>query len=101
MHVEAERAAVELRGADVHEVPDRPLARNVVDAVEALGKSAGAAETASGKVRLSLPAPLGLYISDRLASLFDRHPELSLDLLFREEPSDLVEDGIDLEVRLG
>src|SRR3954469_20582984 len=46
-----------------------PLARNVFDAVEALGKSAGAAETASGKVRLSLPAPLGLYISDRLASL--------------------------------
>ena len=78
-----------------------PLARTVVDAVEALGESAGPAEAVSGKVRLSLPAPLGLYLSDRLAALLGRHPDLSLDLLFREEPSDLVEDGIDLEVRLG
>lgn len=78
-----------------------PLARKVVDAVEALADSAGSVEAASGRVRLSLPAPLGLYLSDRLATLLSRHPDLSLDLLFREEPSDLVEEGIDLEVRLG
>jgi len=78
-----------------------PMARKVIEAVEALGESAGPAGGASGKVRLSLPAPLGLYMSDRLAPLLDRHPELSVELLFREEPSDLVEEGIDFEVRLG
>jgi DNA-binding transcriptional LysR family regulator len=78
-----------------------PMARKVIDAVEALAESSGSAEAASGKVRLSLPAPLGLYLSDRLAALLERHPELSVELLFRDEPSDLVEEGIDLEVRLG
>lgn len=78
-----------------------PMALRIIEAVEALGETAGPAGTVSGKVRLSLPAPLGLYMSDRLASLLDRHPELSVELLFREEPSDLVGEGIDLEVRLG
>jgi DNA-binding transcriptional LysR family regulator len=78
-----------------------PMALRVIEAVEALGESAGSEGTASGKVRLSLPAPLGLYMSDRFATLLDRHPELSVELLFREEPSDLIGEGIDLEVRLG
>lgn len=58
-----------------------PLARRVVDAVEALSESAGPAEAAPGKVRLSLPAPLGLYLSDRLATLLGRHPDLALSTL--------------------
>ena len=78
-----------------------PMALRVIEAVEALGESVGPPGTESGKVRLSLPASLGLYMSDRLAVLLDRHPELSIELLFREEPSDLVGEGIDLEVRLG
>ncbi|WP_445682514.1 LysR family transcriptional regulator [Radicibacter daui] len=78
-----------------------PMALKVIDAVEALGESTGPAGVASGKVRLSLPAPLGLFIGDRITALLDRHPELSVELLFREQPSDLVGEGIDLEVRLG
>jgi DNA-binding transcriptional LysR family regulator len=78
-----------------------PMALKVIDAVEALGESAGSEGTVSGKVRLSLPAPLVLDISDRLAALLYHHPELSIEVLFREGPSDLVGEGIDLEVRLG
>lgn len=78
-----------------------PMALKVIDAVEALGDSTGPAGVASGKVRLSLPAPLGLFFGERIGTLLDHHPELSLELLFREEPSDLVGEGIDLEVRLG
>lgn len=78
-----------------------PMALKVIEAVEALGESAGQVGTASGEVRLSVPAPLGLYMSDRLAALLDHHPQLSVESLFREEPSDLVGQGIDLEVRLG
>ena len=78
------------------------MALRVVEAVDALNE-ASCVETAmaSGRVRLSLPAPLGLYVSDRLAGLLERHPGLSVELVFREEPSDLIGDGIDLEVRLG
>lgn len=79
-----------------------PMALQVLEAVDALGEtSCNEAGSASGKVRLSLPAPLGLYISDRLPALLDRHSELTVELIFREEPSDLVAEAIDLEVRLG
>lgn len=78
-----------------------PMAQRVVEAVEALGEAADPVGSASGRVRLSLPAPLGLFVSDRLGTLLDRHPGLEVELLFREEPSDLVGEGIDVEVRLG
>jgi DNA-binding transcriptional LysR family regulator len=79
-----------------------PMAHKVVEAVDALGEGSRAeGGAATGKVKLSLPAPLGLYMSDRLPVFLERHPALSVDLIFREEASDLVGDGIDLEVRLG
>lgn len=79
-----------------------PMALRVVEAVDALGDTTcNAGQTASGKVRLSLPAPLGLYITDRLPQLLKRHPALFVELAFCEEPSDLVGEAIDLEVRLG
>jgi DNA-binding transcriptional LysR family regulator len=78
------------------------MALKVIEAVDALGENSGAGGAmVSGKVRLSLPSPLGLYVSDRLQSLLESHPGLAVELLFREEPSDLVGEGIDLEVRLG
>ncbi|APG88260.1 HTH-type transcriptional regulator (plasmid) [Sinorhizobium americanum CCGM7] len=79
-----------------------PMALRVVEAVDALGDTTGAdGIMVSGKVRLTLPAPLGLYVSDRLATLIAGHPGLAVEIIFREEPSDLVGEGIDLEVRLG
>ncbi|MEW9309857.1 LysR family transcriptional regulator [Labrys neptuniae] len=79
-----------------------PMALRVIEAVEALGESAGTGEAAvTGKVRLSLPAPLGLALAERLPELLARHPGLGVDLLLREAPSDLIGEGIDLEVRLG
>jgi len=79
-----------------------PMALRVIEAVEALGEAGGAeAAAVSGKVRLSLPTPLGFFISDRLASLLQRHPDLQVELVLRDGPSDLVANAIDLEVRLG
>ncbi|MDQ0560137.1 DNA-binding transcriptional LysR family regulator [Rhizobium mesoamericanum] len=78
------------------------MAVRVIEAVDALNEASCAESAmASGRVRLSLPAPLGLYVSDRLAGLLERHPGLSVELVFCEEPSDLIGEGIDLEVRLG
>ncbi|MEB2847975.1 LysR family transcriptional regulator [Rhizobiales bacterium RZME27] len=79
-----------------------PMARKVIDAMEALGDTTAAESvTTSGRVRMSLPAPLGLHISERLPALLKRHPRLTIETVFREEPSDLVGEGIDIEVRLG
>jgi DNA-binding transcriptional LysR family regulator len=79
-----------------------PMARKVVEAVELLGEAASPEGViASGKVRISLPAALGLYTSDRLPAFLRQHPAVSVDMVFREQPSDLVGEGIDLEVRLG
>ena len=79
-----------------------PMALRVLEAVEALGQVSGAeAGAVSGKVRLSLPTPLGFFISDGLARLLERHPALQVELLLRDEPSDLIGNAIDLEVRLG
>lgn len=79
-----------------------PMALRVVEAVDALSEASGTeGATVSGKVRLSLPTPLGLFIGDRLARLLGSHPSLAVELILREEPSDLVADAIDLEVRLG
>ncbi|WCK68998.1 LysR family transcriptional regulator [Agrobacterium tumefaciens] len=77
------------------------MAQTVIDAVEALGETASADGIASGKVRISLPAALGLYISDRLPAFLTDHPGLSVDIVFCEQPSNLIGEGIDLEVRLG
>ncbi|ANM11275.1 MULTISPECIES: LysR family transcriptional regulator [unclassified Rhizobium] len=79
-----------------------PMALKIIEAVEELGDATGSdGAMASGKVRLSVPAPLGLYLSERLGDLLAAHPKLSVELLFREQSSDMIEERLDLEVRLG
>lgn len=78
------------------------LAHRVLEAVDDLGDALRPGSVgASGQVRLSVPAPLGLYLAERVGGLFARHPGLRLDLILREQPSDLIAEGIDIEVRLG
>lgn len=79
-----------------------PMAKRVIEAMDALGESATSeGKAVVGKVRLSLPFPLGLYVSARLPLLLKAHPGLSIELLTRDEPSVLVGEGIDLEIRIG
>ncbi|MBX5164871.1 MULTISPECIES: LysR family transcriptional regulator [unclassified Rhizobium] len=79
-----------------------PMALRILEAVEELGDAAGSdGAMASGRVRLSVPAPLGLYLSERLGDLLAVHPKLSVELLLREQSSDMIEERLDLEVRLG
>lgn len=78
------------------------LARRVLESVDELADALRPGSGGvSGQVRLSLPAPLGLYLVDRVGGLFARHPDLRLDLVLTEKPSDLIAEGIDIEVRLG
>ena len=79
-----------------------PSAQQLIDSAEALQQSVGRGRSKPvGRVRLSLPVPLGLYLSSRICQLLDRCEHLSIDLVLRDGVSDLVEEGIDLEVRLG
>jgi DNA-binding transcriptional LysR family regulator len=77
-------------------------AQQIVDAAEALQHSMGRRRGKPvGRVRLAVPVPLGLHLSSQLGRLLDQHEELSIDLVLRDGISDLVEEGLDLEVRLG
>jgi DNA-binding transcriptional LysR family regulator len=77
-------------------------AQQVLDAAEALQQSTShRRRNPVGRVRLSVPAPLGLYLSNHIGRLLDRYEHLSIDLVVRDGISDLVEEGLDLEVRLG
>ena len=71
-----------------------------LDAAEAMADAARC--TATGLVRLSMPAMLGrLKVGPLLLALARRHPGLSLELSFNDRRVDLVEEGLDLAIRSG
>ncbi len=78
-------------------------ARLVLDTVAeteaAIGRRRG---TASGLVRLSCPTVFGrVYIAPRIGALLERHPELSVELCIEDDVVDMVQQGLDLAIRVG
>lgn len=56
----------------------------------------------SGTLRINLPISFGrLCVMPVLKEVADRNPDLNLDISFTDRQVDLVEEGIDLVVRLG
>lgn len=55
----------------------------------------------SGLVRLGVTTAFGLYLTRRLGELLERHPDLSVEIVMRDSFGDLVEEGLDLAVRVG
>jgi DNA-binding transcriptional LysR family regulator len=79
-----------------------PAAQQLVDSADALQQQTGRRRSkAVGRVRLSVPVPLGLYFSAKLGALLDRHEDLSIDLILHDRLRDLIEEGIDLQVCVG
>src|ERR1700732_1047856 len=79
-----------------------PAAQQLVDSADALQEATGRRRRkAVGRVRLSVPLPLGLYFSSRLDALLKKHDELSIDLILHDRLRDLIEEGIDLQVCVG
>lgn len=59
-------------------------------------------QEASGQLRISLPVTFGpRWIMPLLLDVARRHPGLDLDVSFTDRAVDLVDEGIDLVVRLG
>lgn len=77
-------------------------AQELVDAAEGLRQmTAKSLLEPVGSVRLALPVSLGLVVSDRIRSLLEQFPKLSVELILRDRPSSLIEAGLDLELRVG
>ncbi|WP_284618577.1 LysR family transcriptional regulator [Aquabacterium humicola] len=56
----------------------------------------------TGRLRVSVPLHLGRHLAAPiLARLLNAHPRLDLELSFNDRVIDLLEDGIDLALRLG
>jgi DNA-binding transcriptional LysR family regulator len=78
-------------------------AQAALDAVDGVfGKAAAAAGEAGGTVRLTAPAGLGRrYVMPALTELARQHPEIVVDLRLSDTPSPVVDEQIDIGVRVG
>ncbi|GAA0706465.1 LysR family transcriptional regulator [Dyella marensis] len=70
---------------------------------EVVDEAAGSAGAVRGKLRVGLLDPLfaQLLLAPRIETFLARHPQLQLELLVRDQPGDLVSEGIDLAIRFG
>ncbi len=74
--------------------------------VEALGEAEAAVGRRMGRpggtLRLSCPVVFGrLHVVPRLRRFLDRYPDIAVDLVMNDGFTDLVEEGIDLAIRVG
>jgi len=77
-------------------------ARHIVDATAELEDTVGNQRSApAGRVRVGLPAGAARLITSGLTDLLRRYPGLSVEFVSREKFGDLIEDRLDLAMRLG
>lgn len=93
------------RGLSVTEAGQRycARARHALEAAEeadAAARDAGAA--LSGRLRVAMAVSFGrLQIVPRLRPFMEAHRELAIDVVMDDRPIDLIEEGIDVALRLG
>lgn len=76
--------------------------RAVEETDEAVLAARGTAAGLKGKLRVSAAVCFArLHIVPRLPAFLDQHPELDLELVLDDRNIDLVEEGIDLALRMG
>lgn len=76
--------------------------RAVEEADEAVLAARGTAAGLTGKLRVSAAVCFArLHIVPRLPLFLEKHPELDLELVLDDRNIDLVEEGIDLALRMG
>ena len=78
-------------------------ARHAVDAADAAMRAAGARGAApSGVLRIAASVAFArLQIVPRLAAFLGRYPDVEVDLVLSDRFVDLVEEGIDVAIRIG
>lgn len=69
---------------------------------EAAATAAQGATAVRGRLRVSMdPLFSRLVLGPRLGAFIDRHPDLQLELITRDQLGDMVADGFDLAIRFG
>lgn len=78
-------------------------ARLILDAVAGAEASIGRQRTApAGLVRLGAPTVFGrLYLAPHVGELLARYPELAVELVLSDDVTDLVQQGLDVALRVG
>jgi len=77
-------------------------AQVLVDLAEAEAEVLDVTLTPRGKLRVTAPVAFGqLHVAPLLPGLFARYPELSVDLSLVDRIVDLVDEGLDLALRIG
>src|SRR5690606_38664175 len=85
-------------GRDIHERALRLL--RDVEAIEQAAKTAHAEP--AGTLRIAASSPIGLHvIAPSLPHFRKLHPKVTIDLRLNDQMVDIVEEGIDLAVRIG
>ena len=79
------------------------LARRAVAAAEDAEMAArGADSDLAGRLRVSVPAVFAsVHIVPRLSAFLAAHPDLSLEFVSYNRDSDLIEQGVDVAIRIG
>jgi DNA-binding transcriptional LysR family regulator len=76
--------------------------RSLEEADEADNAARGTAGGLSGHLRISAAVTFGrLHIVPQLGSFLDQHPQLNIDLMLDDRNINLVEEGIDVALRMG
>ena len=76
--------------------------RQLLDAIESLRSTAGKRAIASGTLRITLPAAYGrLCICPKLPGFLEQFPLVKVEMLLTDQVVDLVEEGLELGIRIG
>jgi len=76
--------------------------RAIDEANEADNAARGSASGLSGNLRISAAVTFGrLHVIPHLGAFLDQHPQLNIDLMLDDRNINLVEEGIDVALRLG
>lgn len=76
--------------------------RQLLDAVESLKSATGRSATASGTLRVTMPSSYARRcICPKLPRFLEQFPQVNLDIQLTDQVVDLVEEGLELGVRIG
>ncbi|MFB2893123.1 LysR family transcriptional regulator [Aerosakkonemataceae cyanobacterium BLCC-F50] len=76
--------------------------KRVLEAVAEAEASVGQRQKPSGLLRVNCPVSFGQFqIVPRLKAFLDRYPDIKVDLIVTDQFVDLVEEGVDLAIRVG
>ncbi len=96
------RTTRKLSLTDAGETYYKACSELVSNATEATRQISGLSENLAGTLRISSPIALGSdYVAPLVKKFADLYPELNIELLIEDQIVNMVEEGIDVAIRIG